>query len=425
METSRIFLNYRRVQESGWAADAIRTRLLQEFGQQRVFLDVDNILPGTDYMQEIRAAMRQAAALVVVMGRDWHKIQDEDTGNKRIDEPDDWVREEIRTALQRDIPIFILLLEDAELPKPEWNTQDIRRFLNFQRNRIHQASADNDLKPVLEGLARETEIQPVRVGPSGSYDTPARMTRSRLSPHPPNLANSRAPIVIAIEEAASRITGQELLGAERHLTVTLSAEQANVLRSVQARFDDCRSVEATVALGMEAWFALSSASDRLQHLLELVAVSEDKEGFPQPIAWTGHLDLLTAIHRAILIASVGKRDAVMPFLTVSNGAHYFHSLTQQGHPPRSMQPRLSNGKSKVRIGHLEPTSAGEAALRMVDAALENEVVLVTADDIDDVFQQMVRLLPGQSTSPIRVVVGFGNRACHAASIAAMLEVVRC
>src|SRR5689334_19619511 len=156
-----------------------------------------------------------------------------------------------------------------------------------QKQTIRQASADNDLRPVLEELARRTGIQPVRADTDRSYDAPAGAPRIRLPTRPPNLANSRAPIVIAIEEAAARITEQELLSAERHLTVTLSNGEADDLRSIQARLHNAGSAEAIVALGVEAWEALCSSSARIEHLLEVVAASEDKEGFPQPIAWTG------------------------------------------------------------------------------------------------------------------------------------------
>jgi len=107
---NKIFVNYRHSQGGGWAAEAIATRLKAELGVDRVFLDVLNIRPSAKFAEEIRAEIAQAAALIVVMGEDWHKIQDERTGNKRIAEDADWVREEIRTAIERNIRIFILRL---------------------------------------------------------------------------------------------------------------------------------------------------------------------------------------------------------------------------------------------------------------------------------------------------------------------------
>src|SRR3712207_6325675 len=96
---SRIFVNYRRQEEGGWAADAIANRLREAFGEDRVFLDVWNVPPSAEIAGTIRSEITRAAALVVVMGEEWHKVHDIETGNKRIAEKDDWVREEIRTAL--------------------------------------------------------------------------------------------------------------------------------------------------------------------------------------------------------------------------------------------------------------------------------------------------------------------------------------
>jgi TIR domain-containing protein len=161
---NKIFANCRRSQDGGWAAEAIATRLKAEFGVYGVFLDVQNVRPSAKFAAEIRSEIAQAPAFIVVIGEDWHKIQDERTGNKRIAEDNDLVREEIRTTIERDIPIFILLLEAAELLDEGWLPKDIRPFLASQANQVRQANVDADLEPVLEQL---TSIPRSRAHSSG------------------------------------------------------------------------------------------------------------------------------------------------------------------------------------------------------------------------------------------------------------------
>src|SRR4051794_40615005 len=117
---AKIFVNYRRQQQGGWAATAIATTLEREFGSDRVFLDVQSVPPAGHWPSLIQSEVENAAALIIVMGEDWHKVHDPNTGTRRIDEEDDWVRKEIRTAIARNTPIFILLLDDARLPNAEW-----------------------------------------------------------------------------------------------------------------------------------------------------------------------------------------------------------------------------------------------------------------------------------------------------------------
>jgi hypothetical protein len=433
----KIFVNYRRQQEGGWAAEAIATKLAAAFGADQVFLDTKNIRPSAKFAEEIRTEIARAAALVVVMAEDWHKVQDKDSGDKRITQDDDWVREEIRTAIGLDLPIFVVLLDGATLPRREWLPEDIRAVLEHQATQIRQATADADLERLLAELARVTGL-PRAGAPNPPRSRPARVARRQ------DIVASRAPIVIAIEDDGARLKDHELLAAERHLTVTLPG---GALAAIQTRLAGAPSIEAIVELGREAWRALTSASPRLDNLFRQVAAAQHKERHPQPIAWTGRLELLASIHQAIAVAYVD--DAEPPgFLSVAFGAHYFHPLSgasrsiprgalppappaePSGSPPpaiwlrRSMQRRRGDGQASVQIGIVEPV-AGDAGLRAIARALDSEVVVVSADHVDETIDQIAKLLPRQPTSPTRVVVAFGASSVAAPLIDAALSVVPC
>jgi hypothetical protein len=156
--TGKIFVNYRRKLEGGWEAEAIATRLAMEFGAEQIFLDVKGIPPGADFAKKLLFEIGQAVALVVVLGKDWHMTQDEETGDKRIGQEDDWVRREIRTAIQRAIPIFPLLIDDAKPPPAKALPDDIKPLLQVQHRPVRQTHVDEDLRSVIDALAEQTGV---------------------------------------------------------------------------------------------------------------------------------------------------------------------------------------------------------------------------------------------------------------------------
>ena len=410
----KIFVNYRHKQEGGWAAKAIASKLQTEFGAERIFLDVDGIPPGGE-LEEIRSEIARAAALVVVLGEEWHKIQD-DYGAQRIKQDDDWVRFEIRTAIERQIPIFPLLLDAAKLPPRQGIPEDIEPLIGRKAWTVRQPYADNDLVPVIDELAKQTSVPRLRAGSQQSSRIATAKRAAALEPGVP----SRAPIVVAVEEAGAPLTNQELLPAERHLTVTLLDRHVRLLSAIPDRLRQAASAEAIIDLGVEVWDCLCEASGKLAGLVDRVSEAEQEEKAPQPIAWTGRAPLLAAINEAVLIACP-EGGQPLPFLSLRCGSHYFHPLAADDSLPRKMQRR----ESSVRIATVEPGNDEHESMRAVADALANEVLLIYADGVEGTLRQLADLVPRQPSSTTRAVVGFGASAIDAALIQSALAVFPC
>lgn len=114
-----IFISYRR-EETGGHAGRLYDRLSGHFGADRVFMDVDSIPFGDDFTQVIEDKVSKCDIMLVVIGRDWLSAADSKRRRRRIDSPDDWVRVEVETALQRDIRIVPVLVDEAKMPHPEY-----------------------------------------------------------------------------------------------------------------------------------------------------------------------------------------------------------------------------------------------------------------------------------------------------------------
>ncbi len=109
--TARVFLSYRR-DDSKHAAARIAERLDERF---QLFMDVDAIQPGMDFTAVMASAVGESDVLVAVIGSGWLGALDS-LGQRRLDDPMDWVATEIGAALHRRIMIIPVLVDGAQMP---------------------------------------------------------------------------------------------------------------------------------------------------------------------------------------------------------------------------------------------------------------------------------------------------------------------
>jgi hypothetical protein len=112
---ARIFLSYRRDDSSGHAG-RLYDRLSQHFGRANLFMDVDTIALGLDCVEAIQDAVGACDVLLAVIGRQWLTSTDAQ-GQRRLDNPEDFVRIEITTALERRIRVIPVLVGGASMPR--------------------------------------------------------------------------------------------------------------------------------------------------------------------------------------------------------------------------------------------------------------------------------------------------------------------
>jgi len=89
-------------------------RLSERFGQGQIFMDIDTIEPGLDFVEVIEKAVGSCDVLIALIGRQWLTITDA-TGRRRLDNPEDFVRLEIATALDRNIRVIPVLVRGAPM----------------------------------------------------------------------------------------------------------------------------------------------------------------------------------------------------------------------------------------------------------------------------------------------------------------------
>jgi hypothetical protein len=110
---SGVFLSYRREDSAGFAG-RLADGLEAEFGAGSVFRDVDDIRPGEDFQLAIESQLRSVDAVLVLIGPRWLEARTD--GARRLDDPADFVRQEIATALASGKPVIPLLVGGAKMP---------------------------------------------------------------------------------------------------------------------------------------------------------------------------------------------------------------------------------------------------------------------------------------------------------------------
>ena len=111
---SRIVISYRR-EDSAAYAGRLYDRLVADIGKQHVFMDIDTIPPGEDFVDVIEAALANADVLLAIIGPRWTDATDTH-GQRRLTNPMDFVRLEVQTALNRQIRVVPVLVGEAQMP---------------------------------------------------------------------------------------------------------------------------------------------------------------------------------------------------------------------------------------------------------------------------------------------------------------------
>jgi hypothetical protein len=130
-----IFISYRREDARG-DAGRLANDLQEIFGAQQIFRDIEAIEAGTDFVRAIDEGVGACAVLLAVIGSRWLSVTGAD-GQRRIDDPRDYVRLEIALALKRDVRVVPVLVGEARMPKPEELPEDIAALA---RRHAHELS---------------------------------------------------------------------------------------------------------------------------------------------------------------------------------------------------------------------------------------------------------------------------------------------
>lgn len=146
-----VFINYRGEDSHSYGA-LLYTELARQFGDDQVFLDVESIPAGVDFVEELLDRVRSAWVLLAVIGPRWLTATDP-AGQRRIDDPADWIHRELAEAFTAGVRVIPVLTDQAELPTTAQLPADLVALSRCQYRQLRYREPTADLARIVTDLA--------------------------------------------------------------------------------------------------------------------------------------------------------------------------------------------------------------------------------------------------------------------------------
>jgi hypothetical protein len=237
-----IFVSYRR-EDSYGSAHRIAELLRTTFGSDQVFMDIDTIEPGVDFVEAVKSALSSCEVLLAVIGPHWLTAATPQ-GSRRLDDPRDYVRFEVSTALRRKIRVIPVLVGGATSPNEVHLPDEMKPLTNRQAYEVDDKRWKYDSGELVAALRRalgkvEPEHQAATETPGGASPTPGLSSKITAA------WVFYAMNVLFLETAtATRSTGPDPVGIIVYLGINLLAFVLGL-----AGFRDTRTGKYRGALG--------------------------------------------------------------------------------------------------------------------------------------------------------------------------------
>jgi hypothetical protein len=197
-----IFISYRRDDSEG-EAGRLFDDLTRVFGMDGVFMDVSGIRPGLDFVKAIEKNVADCGVLLAVVGPTWVSITNS-AGQRRLEDPGDFVVLEIASALQRNVPVIPVLVHGAAMPAPDRLPESLKSFSFRNSVELSHTRWNSDVQLLIEALtayvtpSNATAPEPVHATIAVQLPAPT----SPAAPLETAVKRSRLPLILAASVVA-------------------------------------------------------------------------------------------------------------------------------------------------------------------------------------------------------------------------------
>ena len=144
-----IFISYRRSDSSGYTL-AIYQSLKEALGPEKVFMDLDDIPHGVDFSEHLEKMLGNATTVLIMIGEGWLNASNDE--GRRLDDPDDFVRIEVATALNRDVRVIPVLLKQAQMPNEAELPDALKALSRRNAIRIHDDQFEESIQKLVKSI---------------------------------------------------------------------------------------------------------------------------------------------------------------------------------------------------------------------------------------------------------------------------------
>jgi len=152
--SDNVFINYRRQTDSG-VAGRVYDNLTRALPGASIFMDVDKLNPGDDFEVALGRSLASCKVMLAVIGPQWATLADEQ-GRPRLQDPDDFVRKEIRAALEGQVRVIPVLINDARMPGRSTLPPDLQDLAKRQAMEVRHERFNDDMAAVAAAVATTT-----------------------------------------------------------------------------------------------------------------------------------------------------------------------------------------------------------------------------------------------------------------------------
>jgi TPR repeat protein len=295
-------------EDSAGFARLIYDRLTHKLGHESVFFDVDNIAPGLDFVDILSERVGKCDALIAVIGKTWVSsayVHDQ----RRLDDPNDFVRIEIEAALERKIRVIPVLVDGAPMPRLDDLPDSLKKFTRRQGIEVSHSRFDSDVDRLTRALSlldeelRQREAAE-QARQAAEIEAARRATEERR-------AREAAEAERAAREEGEKQQAAENAARERPLVKAETAQAAGEVIKVAAKSASDAAKIATEPTRGEAPAALALRRAGANRLVLAAVASVAIVGAAALIA-ENHGRQLNTRELQLSMATAPARDTVTP-----------------------------------------------------------------------------------------------------------------
>jgi formylglycine-generating enzyme required for sulfatase activity len=136
-------------------------------------MDVDSIPIGVDFVEFLEGWVEQCDIMLALIGAGWAEGIDPKTGRRRLENPDDFVRIEVRKGLSRGIPVVPIMLDGATIPDAGQLPDDLQQLMRRNAEFIDHRTVETDVERLIRKL--RLADRPAQTAPANPAVAPARV----------------------------------------------------------------------------------------------------------------------------------------------------------------------------------------------------------------------------------------------------------
>jgi hypothetical protein len=147
-----LFISYRREDSAGHAG-RLCDRLTGRLGEDRVFMDVEDMKPGQNFLRAIDDTLAGCACVIAIIGPRWLEML-----TQRAQGRDDFVRHELSAAFARDIMVIPVLVAGARMPDANQLPPELAQLSRHHAIEVRDNQFDQDVARLIEFLSSQRAL---------------------------------------------------------------------------------------------------------------------------------------------------------------------------------------------------------------------------------------------------------------------------